>query len=84
MNKPVDDLDMPELTDEMVNEFQQLKNVDLHLGVPEVKTVSKDWWIKEYGPKPPGPAIYALDTVIVMLTLIVIDLIIMSWIHLFS
>jgi hypothetical protein len=85
MNKPIDDFDdMPELTDEMLNEFQQLKNVDLHLGVPEVKMVDKDWWMKQYGPKPLGPEIYALDALIVLLALIVIDLCIMSWIHVFS
>ena len=85
MNKPVDDFDdMPELTDEMVSEFQQLKNVDLHLGVPDVKPIADDWWIKKYGPKPPGPVIYALDALIVMLALIVIDLIIMSWMYVFS
>jgi len=81
MNKPVDDLDMPELTDEMLTE---LKNTDLHLGAAEVKGFDKDWWTKKYGPKPPGPVIHAMDALIVMLALIVIDLIIMSWMYVFS
>jgi hypothetical protein len=32
----------------------------------------------------PSPVIYALDALIVMLALIVIDLIIMSWMYVFS
>jgi len=83
MNKPADLDDMPELTEEMITELKQ-HPVDLHLGVPEVKMVDKDWWAKKYGPKPPGPAIYALDALIVLLALIVIDLCIMSWMYLFS
>jgi hypothetical protein len=59
------------------------KHVDLHLGAAEVKPYD-DWWIKKYGPKPPSPVIYALDALIVMLALIVIDLIIMSWMYVFS
>jgi hypothetical protein len=83
MNKPNDLDDFPELTDGMLVELKQ-HPVDLHLGVPDVKPVADDWWIKKYGPKPPSPVIYAMDALIVLLELIVIDLIIMSWMYVFS
>jgi hypothetical protein len=56
-----DDFDMPDLTDEMVNEFQQLKNVDLHLGVPEVKPLAKST------APPVNIGLYALDTLVALL-----------------
>jgi hypothetical protein len=59
------------------------KHVDLHLGAAEVKPYN-DWWIKEYGPKPPGPLIYALDALIVILSFVALDLIVISWMHVFS
>lgn len=80
MNKSTDNLDdFPELTEEMITELKQ-HPVDLHLGPAEVKPAN-DWWIKQYGPKPKGPMIYALDALIFLLALIVIDLLIMSWIY---
>jgi hypothetical protein len=82
MNKSIDDLDMPELTDEMLTELKP--NVDLHLGAAEVKQFKKDWWAEKYGPKKPGLEIYALDALIIMLASIVIDLIILSWMHVLS
>lgn len=83
MNKPADLDELPEMTDDMITELKQ-HPVDLHLGAAEVKEFDKDWWTKKYGPKPPGLGIYALDALIVLLALIVIDLIIMSWMYLFS
>ena len=76
--------DLPDMTDEIMNEFREMKPVDLHLGPAEVKPFGKNAWINEYGPKPKGPAIYTLDALIVMLTLIVLDLIVMSWMYVFS
>lgn len=74
--------DLPELTDEMLTELKQ-HPVDLHLGPAQVKPVD-DWWIKQYGPKPNGLGIVALDALIMLLTLIVLDLIVMSWIFVFN
>jgi hypothetical protein len=36
---------------------------DLHLGVLVVQTVDKSW-IEQYGPKPPGPGMRAMDFLI--------------------
>jgi hypothetical protein len=77
------DDDLPDMTDEIMNEFKAMKPVDLHLGPAQVKPVD-DWWIKQYGPKPNGPGIIALDALIMLLTLIVLDLIVMSWMYVFS
>lgn len=82
MNKPNDDLDMPELTDEMLTELKP--SGDLHLGASPVKQFNKDWWMKEYGPRKPGPAILAIDALIILMALIVLDLIIMSWMYVFN
>jgi len=38
--------------------------VDLHMGVAEVKTFRRDWWMETYGPKPPGPNIMLLNILI--------------------
>ena len=78
-NNEIDEL--PELTEEMLSE---LKNTDLHLGAAEVKQVDHDWFIKKYGPKPPGPGIIALDVLIIALFLIFVDIFILSWIYVFN
>jgi hypothetical protein len=85
MNKPINDFDdMPEMTDEMMNEFQQLKNVDLHLGAAEVKTFGQRSWVDQHGPKPPGPGILALDVLIVFLSCAMCWLTVNVWIWTFS
>ena len=82
---PNEELDeLPEFTDEMAKEFQELRHVDLHLGAAEVKQSNSDWFVKKYGPKPPGPGIVALDVLIILLALVVIDLIILSWMFVFG
>jgi len=84
MNKPLDDLDdMPELTDEMITELKQ-HPVDLHLGPAEVKPLGKNSWVDQYGPKPPGPGIHALDALIVILSCAMFWLILNVWIWTFS
>jgi hypothetical protein len=85
MNKPIDDLDdMPEMTDEIMNEFKAIKPADLHLGAAEVKPFSKNSWVDQYGPKPPGPGIIALDILIVFLSCATVWFIINAWIYVFS
>ncbi len=85
MNKPINDFDdMPEMTDEMMNEFQQLKNVDLHLGAAEVKTIGQRSWVDQHGPKPLGPGIIALDVLIVFLSCAMCWLTVNVWIWTFS
>jgi hypothetical protein len=59
-------------------------NIDLHLGAAEVKPFSKNSWIDQYGPKPPGPGIIALDILIVFLSCATVWFIINSWIYVFS
>ena len=78
------DDDLPDMTEEIMNEFHAMKPVDLHLCPAEVKPINQNAWLNEYGPKPKGPAIYALDALIMLLTLIVLDLIVMSWMYVFS
>jgi len=85
MNKPLDDFDdMPEMTDEIMNEFTVMKPVDLHLGTAEVKKVDQNSWLKEFGPKPPGPEIIALDALIVIMSCATVWFIINAWIFVFS
>ena len=86
MNKSVDnfDDDLPDMTDEIMNEFQAMKPVDLHLGPAEVKKVDQNSWLKEFGPKPPGPGIIALDALIVFLFCATVWFIIDAWIFVFS
>lgn len=78
------DDDLPEVTQEMINEYKQPQHVDLHLGPAEVKKVDQNAWLKEFGPQPPGPGIIALDVLIVAMTFVVMDLIVVSWMHVFS
>ena len=86
---PNEELDeLPEFTDDMAKEFQALRHVDLHLGAAPVQDdpwlKNPEWWIKRYGPKPSGPGIFALDVLIILLTLVVIDLIVLSWMFVFG
>jgi hypothetical protein len=84
MNKPNDLDDLPDMTDEIMNEFKAIKPVDLHLGPAEVKPFSQNSWVKQYGPKPPGPGIIALDALIVFLSCATVWFIIDAWIFVFS
>lgn len=79
----MNDDDFPELTDEMVAELQASRSVDLHLGPATVKA-SDDWWIKQYGPKPPSPAVRMLDVSIALLVLANVYLILKIWIWMFT
>jgi hypothetical protein len=86
MNKPIDPLD--DLPDMPADPIPELRTVvpaeDLHLGVPEVRAINKDWWIKEYGPKPPGPGIFMLDALIVAMALGMLNILFLAWTHVFS
>ena len=86
MNKPFDDFDddLPDMTDEIMNEFKAIKPADLHLGPSEVKPLSKNSWINQYGPKPPGPGIIALDILIVIMSCATAWFIINAWVYVFS
>ena len=85
MNKPLDDFDdLPEMTDEIMNEFKSIKPADLHLDPAEVKPLGKNSWIDQYGPKPPGPGIIALDALIVIMSCATVWFIINAWIFVFS
>jgi len=86
MNKSVDnfDDDLPDMTDEIMNEFKAIKPADLHLGPAEVKPLSKNSWINQYGPKPPGPEIIALDVLTVVLGCMLLYFVFMSWMYAFS
>ena len=86
MNKSVDnfDDDLPDMTDEIMNEFKAIKPADLHLGPAEVKKVNDVSWINQYGPKPPGPGIIALDALIVIMSCATVWFIINAWIFVFS
>ena len=59
-----------------------INTIDLHMSPAEVKPAG-DWWIKQYGPKPPGLFVRSLDAIIALLTLYVVWLIIRSWIWIF-
>lgn len=86
--------DLPEMTEEHMRELRTpepeiqidviSKEKDLHLGAPKVKKIDTDWFIKEYGPKPPGPGILTLDVLVVVLFLGMCDILLLSWIHVFS
>lgn len=78
------DDDLPEVTQEMINEYKQPQHVDLHLGPAEVKKVDQNSWLKEFGPKPPGPGIIALDALIVIMSCATVWFIINAWIYVFS
>jgi hypothetical protein len=75
--------DLPDLPDDFYTSRKD-PVLDLHLGVPEVKRFDKDWWVKKYGPKPPGVAILLLDFAILLLGSICFWIIIVSWQHVFS
>jgi hypothetical protein len=77
------DDDLPEFTEEMLAELKQ-KPVDLHLGAVVVRKSDADWYIKKYGPKPPGIGIKMLDVLIFLLFFITCDLIVLTWLHVFS
>lgn len=72
------DDDFPEMTEEMLVELKQ-HPVDLHLGPAEVRP-AKDWWVKQYGPKPPGPGTQVLNILIAVLGIANIYLILKVWI----
>ena len=73
------DDDFPELTEEMLVELKQ-HPVDLHLGPAQVRSTPPNWWIKEYGPKPPGPGTYLLNILVAILGIANIYLILKVWI----
>ena len=57
---------------------------DLRLGPAEVKRIDRNAWINEFGPKPPGPEIIALDILTVVLGCMLLYFVFMSWIYVFS
>jgi len=63
--KPVyDDFDLPDRPVEPDPPPKVIVQAeDLHLGVPVVQPVDKSW-IEQYGPKPPGPGMRAMDFLI--------------------
>lgn len=85
MNKRIEDEldDLPELTDEMLAELKQ-KPVDLHLGPAKVKPIDRNAWMKEFGPRPKGPGIYALDVLTVALGCVLLYFMLNAWIYVFS
>ncbi len=76
--------DLPDMTDEILNEFKAMKPVDLNLGSAEVKRIDRNAWINEFGPKPPGPEIIALDILTVVLGCMLLYFVFMSWMYAFS
>ena len=76
--------DLPDMTDEIMNEFKAMKPVDLHLGPAEVKRIERNAWTNEHGPKPPGPEIIALDILTVVLGCMLLYFVFMSWMYAFS
>ena len=76
--------DLPDMTDEIMNEFKAMKPVDLHLGPAEVKRIERNAWMNEHGPKPPGPEIIALDILTVVLGCMLLYFVFMSWMYAFS
>ena len=64
--KPVYDDDLPERPVEPDPPPQTVVIAeDLKLGSAEVKSYDRNAWIREFGPKPPGPGMRAMDFVIV-------------------
>jgi hypothetical protein len=86
MNRPVDPLDdLPDMPDEPMPELRTVVPAeDLHLGVPEVRTINKNWRIKEHGPKPPGAGIFILDTLIVAMVLGMLNILFLAWTYVFN
>ena len=86
MNKPINDFDedMPEMTDEIMNEFMAVKPIDVQLAPAEVKPVDQNAWINQYDPRPAGTEIYALDALIVFLSCALAWFIINAWMYVFS
>ena len=79
--------DLPEMTEEHWRDLRPAeihvdmsKEKDLHLGAPVVK----GWWIKEFGPKPKGPEIYALDALSIVLGCALLYFVFKSWLFVFS
>jgi hypothetical protein len=73
-----DDFDMPEVTEEILNEFRQPPPTDLHLGPATVKPFNRSW-AKQHGPKPLGISIHALDLLIAAMASVVVWEIITVW-----
>lgn len=65
--KPVYDDDLPDRPVEPDPPPPQIVVIaeDLKLGPAEVNPYDRNAWIKEFGPKPPGPGMRAIDFVIV-------------------
>ena len=92
MNKKINDLDNLDLPDMPNDPWPEIREEpklivqaeDLHLGPATVRPLNDKWWIKEYGPKPPGPGIVALDLIIIGMVLIMLDILVLAWIHVFS
>ena len=87
MNKPVDDLDnldLPDMPDEPIP-APELNMVipakDLHLGAATVKPLGRGR-TKHHIPKPPG--VFVLDALIVIMTLLMLDILVLSWMFVFS
>ena len=87
MNKPVDDLDnldLPDMPDEPIP-APELNMVipakDLHLGAATVKPLRRSR-AKYHISKPPG--IFVLDALIVIMTLLILDILVLSWMFVFS
>ena len=71
------DDDLPEWSDDLVPKAVPAQ--DLHLGAAKVKTFKRDWWMEQYGPKPPGLSIHALDLLTAIMASVVIWEIITVW-----
>jgi len=86
MNKSDDDFDLPDYHADPSPVLAPNVVViaeDLHLGPATVKSWGKSW-VDEYGPKPPGLDIRALDVIIMLLASITFWIIVVSWQHVFS
>ena len=67
--KPVYDDDLPDWPAEPDPPPPQIVIIaeDLKLGPAEVKPYDRNAWIKEFGPKPPGPGMRAMDFLILVM-----------------
>ena len=65
--KPVYDDDLPDMHTEPDPPPPQIMVTaeDLKPGPAEVKSYDRNAWVKEFGPKPPGPGMRTMDFVIV-------------------
>ena len=77
-----DDIELPEFTQEHIDALKTPAApeplVDLHLGPAVVQPVD-NWWIKQYGPRPPSLLSRSLDVIIALLAVYTIWLIIRVW-----